>query len=404
MGFLKNLFKRKEEVEEVDAEGLDNWFLKNASDRIKEIDGQLEDIEEEIAGQRKRFEKAIAELRKSPMSLNAGEILDKEAFLRRAIDFLSEFHFVADSDGDNLMKNFDSLMEAQEEFTKGSSKHLDAIEDYFQDEIGEMNFATKGLQQSLEKISSLINEERGLNEIRSLRKHLGMINKTDEMRHRISLEINQRELAMQKQKEFVQKLERQIADLARSPEYNTMEEQRNSLSRLDRKLKDNEKTLQDRLMQLERVTRSFASLSMQNVKLLVFMKEPGKIIEDPTLTSQVLDSIKTMLNSEIDTRQRQKALEMLNGLSKEYLESLHGESLSVTARRREINFKLRLDKSSRELEDASYKLDHAHRQLKKMEDDAAKLQAQLGKIDVEKVKIYLGNKLGGFLGRKIIVK
>lgn len=411
--FLKSLFQTKEQKEEtipdiaINVEDLPSWFEKQVQKHQDRLREQLEPLIAQIPGR-------ITAANEQLLLLQNGELHNKN-IPQRAID-------VMQGNRESYVKQYQLFLERLKLPEANKSQDVGDFLLWFDTEINRLGTSTQRnylvlqeffahesvkVMKSMKEISDLVQAMKVVMAQSRIEKLTEINASIAELRQRISLQhefivkINLEQETLKELEQKKEKIQTSVAKSKSAVDYQIYENLIAERDKLESSLKELESTIDLQFSIISPALKKYEYLN-ESPKLSNYLIDPlGALYADEDIViAESFPKIKEDIISgaiELKDKKKEKILETIEALSKEYLLSLILQCKEKQKRRGELERKIAQNMARKNMIDAEYRLEYMQRQQEKGKEKVVKLQEQVNKIDLSGNKKTLEDQISDAL-------
>ncbi|MBI2660097.1 hypothetical protein HYX07_02955 [Candidatus Woesearchaeota archaeon] len=401
--FLKKIFRNEEEqaakkVTQMSLQNLEEWLNEKSKPLMEDVQQQaahiLMKVSEEL--QRARFSiEALenAKLQNPNIPFKAKQYMEgnRKAYVRSVNSFLGHME-INNRDYFYLIgfcKTFDELIN---DLNKGTLRSYTILQEFFAHETGKIAQSLKNFDSLFGEMKSVLNNERLVAVNQAIVKIRNLKMKS---RQKINFDVDS------KNAEASLKIatEEKNAIIANIEKFNASEEHAKFLSlNEERKNKakafyEDENSILQSFSSLERPLRKYSHIAFEHEEtVLDYLNKPIETLSNDKSLA-ILDILKNLEKAlmengiQIDGKKKEKPLEEIKKLNKEFLEQFVKKYFSFKSEMEELENKIKLSgvaekfrNFNRELEDANLRIEKNGQEFEKLKNDAARLDDAIAKL------------------------
>lgn len=404
MSFLKRFFKKEQEIKKVklNSSELPDWFEKEISwvldDVVKDLNGLFSEIKEEIETTRKLLhELEMAKLRNEKITLKEKQFMEgnRLAYIKKTRDFLASV-MPAKMPVNEAQSYVGKYKEAVEDFTKNSYRAFQITSNFFGDELNETAKRLKKIDDSVKKISALLNRESVV-VVNDTKRKINEMNSLIQKREELMDEIEKEEKNYEDLKIAKADYDLKIIKLKKHPAYIELQELNEKLKGIEDELKILKSSFLDNFMQVEKALKKISKLDSEELTAKYLDDPVTALLNDAGLEIlKVLQRTKEALEAdqlEIDEKKKEKILTRMSELTKDYLVAFIVKHNDLELKKSQLLRQIRQNSSMNDLNDLIYKLDHTKDKQAQNSERIKKLNQQLDKIEIDEIKSEIQENL-----------
>ena len=421
LNFLKKLFQNEEQevkkVIEINLQNLEEWLNEKSKPLMEEVQQQIEEIllkvNEEIEKTRLNIEVLEnSKLQNPNIPFKAKQYMEgnRKAYIRAINSFLGNmeinnkdyFYLI------NFCKQFNGLIN---ELNKGTLRSYTILQEFFANETGRIAQNLKNFDTLFAELKSVLNDEK-----------ITAVNKAVEKIQSLKIKTKQK---MNSELDFKStsaniKLsnDEKNSIMAGIENFNNSDGHKNFL-RLNEE-KRNKETIfygyENQILQsfsvLERALRKYSHIAFEHEEIVLdYLKRPIETLANDK-KMHILNILKNLQNVlmedklQIDDKKKEKSLEEIKKLNREFIEQFLKKYSSFKVEMEEIDNKIeatgtqeKLREFNRQLEEINIRIEKNNEEFKKLEEDVVKINNA-----IENLKNEIENSLIEIFGEEIKVR
>ena len=421
LNFLKKLFQNEEQevkkVIEINLQNLEEWLNEKSKPLMEEVQQQIEEIllkvNEEIEKTRLNIEVLEnSKLQNPNIPFKAKQYMEgnRKAYIRAINSFLGNmeinnkdyFYLI------NFCKQFNGLIN---ELNRGTLRSYTILQEFFANETGRIAQNLKNFDTLFAELKSVLNDEK-----------ITAVNKAVEKIQSLKIKTKQK---MNSELDFKStsaniKLsnDEKNSIMAGIENFNNSDGHKNFL-RLNEE-KRNKETIfygyENQILQsfsvLERALRKYSHIAFEHEEIVLdYLKRPIETLANDK-KMHILNILKNLQNVlmedklQIDDKKKEKSLEEIKKLNREFIEQFLKKYSSFKVEMEEIDNKIeatgtqeKLREFNRQLEEINIRIEKNNEEFKKLEEDVVKINNA-----IENLKNEIENSLIEIFGEEIKVR
>jgi len=420
--FLKSLFisEKEPEIEEVELSKLNNWFEDKISKigfneqtinyfaRIKEIKEQLPELiknlnEAEVSKDNKNVEERVKNIVSGHRDNYSREIERFEENLtilqKEKLETLSEYQEVIE-----YTKDLDKKIELLAKKTAKSyqaAQHLffDPVEKMFK-KTAELNTVVKGFEKQI--------KEFHIEELTRIKELIKDLNHDITKQKDFSKEVEEREEKEKEIKGSLKKRKEEKEKLKESQEYKDYQKVEDGVGEIEKKIKDNDNNVFSYFSKLNKPLRKYERIALDNKVIQAYVNNGLKSFwQDSELEiKQSLQGLKKALQEntiQFEDKQKNNFLELIKKSDSGYLEELKELGEKLKTERTELLKKVEDAEIVLKIEETNKNINSENEKLISLQKKVEELKSKLEKIDLEKAKQEIIEKVNQKLKIKLTI-
>ena len=421
LNFLKKLFQNEEQevkkVIEINLQNLEEWLNEKSKPLMEEVQQQIEEIllkvNEEIEKTRLNIEVLEnSKLQNPNIPFKAKQYMEgnRKAYTRAINSFLGNmeinnkdyFYLI------NFCKQFNGLIN---ELNRGTLRSYTILQEFFANETGRIAQNLKNFDTLFAELKSVLNDEK-----------ITAVNKAVEKIQSLKIKTKQK---MNSELDFKStsaniKLsnDEKNSIMAGIENFNNSDGHKNFL-RLNEE-KRNKETIfygyENQILQsfsvLERALRKYSHIAFEHEEIVLdYLKHPIETLANDK-KMHILNILKNLQNVlmedklQIDDKKKEKSLEEIKKLNREFIEQFLKKYSSFKVEMEEIDNKIeatgtqeKLREFNRQLEEINIRIEKNNEEFKKLEEDVVKINNA-----IENLKNEIENSLREIFGEEVKVR
>jgi len=421
--FLKSLFisEKEPEIEEVELSKLNNWFEDKVAKigfneqainyfaRIKEIKEQLPELikdlnNAEVSKDNKNVEERVKNIVSGHRDNYSREIERFEENLtllkKEKLESLSEYQEVIDYTKD-LDKNIELL-------AKKTAKSYQAAQHLFFDPVEKLFKKTAELNTVVKEFEETI-------KIVHIEKFFAIKELIKDLTHNItkqkdlSKEVEERKEKENEIKASLKKRKEEKEKLKESQEYKDYQKVEDEVGEIEKRIKDNDNNVFSYFSKLNKPLRKYERVALDNKVIQAYVNDGLKSFwQDSELEiKQSLQGLKKALQEntiQFEDKQKNNFLELIKKSESGYLEELKELGEKLKAEREELLKKVEDAEIVLKIEETNKNINSENEKLISLQRKVEELKSKLEKIDLEKTKQEIIEKVNKKLKIKLKIK
>lgn len=409
--FLRKVFgKKRQENVAVTSDELDAWFQAQIEERVRGLDGPLQ----EFYGAVRRLRQQLREQREQ---LLAAPIVDedkvearvksvvlghRENYCRELGIFINGIGVPQETELQQGRELYHETQAQLDEFAQQTAKSFGATRHLFYKEVDAIAASLRELSDAAVAFHQVL-EKRGIVALEDIQTQIAWLKQEKEKRQRLREELSVKKSRLDSaRKQHAVKCE-SVSLLHKCEEfltYQTLLEKRDALAS---QCASAERDITALFLGLERALRKYEYLAVgEDVAAVQHYMHNAKeaLVRDTSLSIWiVLVHIQEHISSlGLKEDQENKLKEMLGQTSKERLSELRRRYLALLDEREAVVRHVENNPILTRLKEEEYKRDHFQQQIVRFENDVAELEKKLGEKTVEDSCMLVGQKITAVLG------
>ena len=393
--FLKKIFQNEEVKEikliEIKLQNLEEWANEKSKPLMEELQQQIEEIlmkvNEEI--QRARVNVEVlenAKLQNPNIPFKAKQYMEgnRKAYIRAINSFLGhmeinnkDYFYLVD-----FCKFFDELIN---DLNKSTLRSYTILQEFFAHETNKIAQNLRNFDNLFKELKSVLNNERMVAVNKTIEKIQSLKIKT---KQKISLDVDFKnieaslKLANEEKNSVLAEIERFSKSDAHNNFLKLNEEKKNKA----KAFYEDENQIMQSFSVLERALRKYSHIAFEHEEIVLdYLKHPIETLaNDKNLVIlEILKNVGKLLNEnklQIDDKKKEKSLEEIKKLNKEFLEQFLKKCFSFKAEMEDLENKIKatgviekLANFNKQLEEANLRIEKNNEEYDKLKNDVNKL-------------------------------
>ena len=418
LDFIKKIFKndvqKTKQITEISLQNAEEWVKEKSKPLMEDLKQQIEEIlmrvGEEV--QRTRFNLEVlenAKLQNPNIPFKAKQYMEgnRKAYIKSVGSFLGHME-INNKDYFYLVefcREFDELLN---DLNKGTLRSYTILQEFFANETNKIAQNLKNFDNLFNKLKSDLNGDKILKVNSAIEKIKNLETKT---RQKINIDVDFKsmEASLKLANGEKDSLMADIINFNQSEEHNNFLSLKGERKNKEKEFYEDEKMIMQSFSVLERPLRKYSHIAFEHEEIVLdCLKEPiATLVDDKEL--KILDALKNlekMLNEgqiKVDEKKREKALEEIKKLNKEFVEQFVKKYFSFKTDIEELDDKIKSSKVAEKLKDFNKKLEDYNLKIEKdnveynrLKDDVAKLSNS-----IENLKNDIQNSVKEIFGDEI---
>lgn len=405
LNFLKKIFQNegqegKKEVE-ISLQELEEWFKEKSKPMMENIRQQTESMLMRIAEevQRARYSIEIlenAKLQNPNIPFKAKQYMEgnRKAYIRAVNSFLGhleinnkDYYYLLD-----FCKLFDEMIN---DLNKGTLRSYTILQEFFANETGRIAQNLKNFDVLFKELKSTLNN-KNMVEINNAIENVQRLEARRKQKINLDMDLKSAEAAFMIANNEKDSL---MADIEK---FNKSDEHKNFISLNEQKKTKAREFYNDenRILQsfavLERPLRKYSHVAFEHEELVLdYLKQTiDTLVNDKEL--KIVEILKSMEKSlkdgkiNVDERKREKSIEEISKLDREFLEQFTKKYFSFKSEMGELDKRIdatgvaeKLRMLNKQLEEANIRIEKNNEEFSKLKNESAKAMASLESLKAE---------------------
>lgn len=407
LNFLKKIFQNEQEepkpAKDIPLQNLEEWLNEKSKPLMEEIQQEIEEIlmkvNEELERARMNVEVLEnAKLQNPNIPFKAKQYMEgnRKAYIRAVNSFFGhmeinnkDYFYLVD-----FCKLFDELLN---ELNKGTFRSYAILQEFFANETSKIAQNIKNFDRIFAGLKLVLNNERmvATNDL---------IKKTKSMEAKTKQKLNF-DLDFKSAEASIQLANKEKDEVLESIEKFNNSEEHNNFLRLNEEKKNKAKAFyndENQLMQafsnLDRPLRKYSHIAFEHEEIVLdYLKSPIETLatDKNLVIIEILKNLEKSLNEnkiQIDDRKKEKSLEEIKKLTKNFLEQFLKKYYSFRSDIQELEDKIKRSGVSekfrdfnRQLDEINFKIEKNNEEYERLKEDVVKLVSSIENLkkDIE---------------------
>ncbi|MBI2557743.1 hypothetical protein HYW20_00320 [Candidatus Woesearchaeota archaeon] len=405
LNFLKKIFQNEQEAPkpatEISLSNLEGWLNEKSKPLMEEIEQQIEEIlmkvNEELERARMNVEVLEnAKLQNPNIPFRAKQYMEgnRKAYIRAVNSFFGhmeinnrDYFYLVD-----FCKLFDELLNG---LNKGTFRSYAILQEFFANETSRIAQNIRNFDKIFSGLKSVLNNDK-MAAVNDLMKKIKSMEAKTKQKINLDLDFKSAEASVKlgsKEKEEV---------MASIEKFNNSEEH-NSFLKLNEEKKNkalafynDENQFLQAFSNLDRPLRKYSHIAFEHEEIVLdYLKSPIETLANDRnfAVIEILKNLEKSLNEnriQIDDRKKEKSLEEIKKLSREFLEQFLKKYYSFKSEIQELEDKIKRSGVSdkfrdfnKQLESINFKIEKDNEEYKRLKEDVVKLTASIDSLKKE---------------------
>ena len=418
--FLKRIFQNEEvkeiKLREIKLQNLEEWANEKSKPLMEELQQQIEEIlmkvNEEI--QRARFNVEVlenAKLQNPNIPFKAKQYMEgnRKAYIRAINSFLGhmeinnkDYFYLVD-----FCKFFDELIN---DLNKSTLRSYTILLEFFAHETNKIAQNLKNFDNLFKELKSVLNNEKMVAVNKTIEKIQSLKIKT---KQKISLDVDFKniEVSLKLANEEKNSVLAEIERFSKSDEHNNFLKLNEEKKNKAKAFYEDENQVMQSFSVLERALRKYSHIAFEHEEIVLdYLKHPIETLaNDKNLVIlEILKNVGKLLNEnklQIDDKKKEKSLEEIKKLNKEFLEQFLKKYFSLKAEMEDLENKIKatgviekLENFNKQLEEVNLRIEKNNEEYNKLENDVIKTTNS-----IENLRNEIGDSVKENFGEEIKV-
>ena len=394
--FLKKIFKNEEQEQkqahEISLHNAKEWLGEKAKPLSEEIRQNTESILMKVdeEAQKTRFNLEVlenAKLQNPNIPFRAKQYMEgnRKAYIKSVGSFLGHME-INNKDYFYLLefcKKFDELID---ELNKGTIRSYTILQEFFANETGKIAMNLKNFDSLFRQLKSVLKDEKMV-AVNGMKEKAGDLESKTKQRINIDIDLKNAEASVKIAGSEKDSIMESISNFGQSEEHN-------NFIRLKEERKSKEKAFyekQDIVLQsfavLDRPLRKYSHIAFEHEEIVLdYLKDPiGALADDKEMKlASILANLEKMLQEnkiQIDDRKKEKTIEEIKKLSREFITDFVKSHNSFRSEIEELDNKIKATGVNEKMKEFNRKLEETNLRIEKNSVEYGKLKEDLARID-----------------------
>lgn len=405
--FLKKIFQNEEQepkkVREVSLQSMEEWLNEKSKPLMEEVRQQTEEMLMKIndESQRARINVEVLEnarLQNQNIPFKAKQYMEgnRKAYIRAVNSFLGhmeinnkDYFYLVD-----FCKQFDELIN---DLNKGTFRSYTILQEFFANETNKIAHNLKNFDELLKELKSVLNDEKIVAANNAGEKILGLIIKTKQ-KINLDVDLKNAEADLRLANGEKDSIMAEIEKFNKSGEHSSFLKLNEERKCKATAFYNDENQILQSFSVLERALRKYSHIAFEHEEIVLdYLKLPLETLANDKnfIILDILKNLEVLLQEnklQVDDKKKEKSIEEVKKLNKEFLEQFLKKYFSFKAEMDETDRKIRLSgvpekfrNFNKRLEDINLKIEKNNEEVEKLKNDSVKLQNSIAnlKVDVE---------------------
>jgi len=406
LDFLKKIFKNESEQEikqatEIKLQHMKSWLDEKSKPLTEELKHQIEGIlmkvNEEI--ERTRFNVEVlenAKLQNPNIPFKAKQYMEgnRKAYIKSINSFLGHME-INNKDYFYLLdfcKEFDELIN---DLNKGTIRSYTILQEFFANETNKIAQNLKNFDTLFSELKSVLNNEKMV-AVNNTMEKIEDLEAKSKQKINIDVDFRNIEASLKLANEEKEAIMADIISFSKSEEHtnflNLSEEKKSK----EKEFYQNQDVILQSFSIIERPLRKYSHIAFEHEELVLdYLKNPIEMIasDKEMKILKILKNIEKMLNEnqiQIDDKKKEKALDEIKKLNKEFIEQFQKKYLSFKSDIEEIEDNIKssgvpdkLKNFNKKLEDTNFRIEKNNEDYNKLKDEIEKLEKSISSMKSE---------------------
>jgi len=411
--FIKKLFKEEEITEEkINFSELSNWLdnkekplLDNLKNEVNKVIKEIESEKEKLFDNIKKLKNAKLQNPNIPNRVKTIMEGNRSAFIKK-VSHVFENIGLKYSDFEEIKDKSKELEKTIHSLGKGTARSYQILNEFFAREVSSIAINIKNIENKAKGIreSNYYNKISSINEIKH---YFSELNGKMQSKERLLGELKSEKSNLENSKEESSEIKRKIKGIKSGEEYKNFEELLRGKENLEKGIKNIENMLFHDFSVLERALKKYSKVSFENEKLIEgYLKNFIKALDEDNeliIVKAVIGLRKAIEENKLglDNKKSKKVLSKTKELDKEYFSSSQSKYKEIKEKLGKVTADIRNSKTKKHLDDSADKLKILEGKIESLNNKISILNNEIEKIDSDKLRQGLQEKINNKLNEKI---
>jgi len=403
--FLKKIFQNEEQearkTTEIGLQNLEEWLNEKSKPLMEEAQQHTEEIlmkiNEEL--QRARINVEVlenAKLQNPNIPFKAKQYMEgnRKAYIRAANSFLGhmeinnkDYFYLLD-----FVKLFDELIS---DLNKGTLRSYTILQEFFSNETGKIAQNLKNFDALFRELKLVLNSKRMV-AVNNAREKIRSLKAKAKQKINLSIDFKGTEATIKLANDEKNEIIEEIEKFSKSEQHNNFLKLSDEKKAKTSSFYNDENQILQSFSVLERALRKYSHVAFEHEEIVLdYLKQPIEtLVNDKNLAIlEILGNLKKTLEEnklQVDDRKKEKSIEEVNKLNKEFLGQFVKKYFSFKAEAGEIDNKIKnsgvaekFRDFNKQLEDINLRIEKNSDEFEKLKNDVVKLENQISNLASE---------------------
>ena len=396
MNFLKKIFQNGEQetkkLIEINLQDLEQWFNEKSKPLMEEVQQHIEEaimkLNEEVQRTRLNVEALEnAKLQNPNIPYKAKQYMEgnRRAYTRAISSFLGQmeinnkdyFYLV------NFCKEFDILIN---DLNKGTFRSYTILQEFFANEANKIAQNLKNFDVLFNELKSILNS-KDIISVNSSKQSIDNFRQKLKQKLNINLDFKAIEAELKLAISEKDSIMNEIGEFNKSEEHNKFLQLTSEKKEKEKEFYADENQILQSFSVLERPLRKYSHVAFEHEEIVLdYLNEPiGTLASDKSIVLlDVLKNLEELLQTDklqIDEKKKEKSLEEIKKLSKEFIEQFLKKYFSFKAEIEELDNRISNSAALAKLKNLNSKLEEINLKFEKRNEEFSRLQNEVAKAD-----------------------
>ena len=420
--FLKKIFRNGEEQEsrkliEISLQNLEEWLNERSKPYMEEIQQRIDEVlmkvNEELQRARLNLESLESTKLQNPnIPFKAKQYMEgnRKAYIRSVNSFLGhieinnrDYFYLA-----GFCKLFDELIG---DLNKGTLRSYTILQEFFAHEVGRIAQNLKNFDNLFRELKSILNSEKIVS-INNAREKIQSLKAKSRQKINLDVDLRSAEAGLKLANEEKNSTIAGIEKFSKGEEHNIFLRLNEEKKSKAKSFYDAQSDMLQSFSVLERPLRKYSHIAFEHEEtVLEYLNDPIEALaNDKSLVIlEVLQGLeKLLLESQlkIDGKKKEKSLEEIRKLSREFLEQLVKRYFSFKSEMEEIEGRIKATRVPEKFRDFNRQLEDANFRIEKNNEEFEKLKSDFGRLanSIENLKAEIESDVRNIFVEEINIK
>ncbi len=407
--FIKKLFAKEEEVpkEELKTDQLQEWFSSKTKEIFKELDTEISNTKDKISEIKEKTLTNLetlktAQLQNPKIPFRAIQMMEgnRDAYIRKIEIFLKQI--VIDNEYNKVLEFCNSFGNTLNNLGSNTIKQYQIMQEFFSNESRAVAENIKEFDNQIKELRKNI-EEKNISKINEISERVISLNNQIKQKSTLSQDMTDLENSSSKLNNLKETFTKNIQNLKNSEDYSKFNKLKEEKEETQKEFSNNNSRLSQSFSVLETALKKYQRLAFENQKLIEdYLKDPiTTILNDKELKIiSILEKLSSSAaNNEIELkdRKKEKTIEEIKNLTKDFFESFIAKHNNLKNKLLEIKEKIENNQTNKDIEKSQTDLNKTNEDIINCNTKISKTKEELSKINIEEIKKQLEKELNELL-------
>ena len=409
--YFRGFFREEIKEEEVSVANLEEWFSSKAAAVFASAAEKIKESNQQIAitiGETKEKIKALeaAELRNPNIPERAKHFMqgNRENYIKQISMFLDNIQLVEDA---GAISDFISKFEqAAESLGKSTMRSYQFLQEFFADESRQVSGGIKQLADIVSRIKEYL-DDTGINGMDTAKKLISSLNNKIKKKEELEADLKAVNEKFASAGEAFRMAKNQLEAFLKSSAYSEYEKLKSERHSLAEQIRALESELSHNFAALEKALKKFEKISYDKAELInKYLENPVTALVDDfemRIVEVLKDLEKSLDKLDIRDKKREKTIEAISKMNKEFFGRFLTQYNKLVKGKNNVSVSIRdsgvEEKEGRLRDDAGLR----EKEVKAIENKIEFLSQEIAKIDIEKIKKEIREKIRKLFSVSVLI-